>query len=125
MGVLGKARDKSYLRIYIQGPPLLLTSPRTQKLPGVQDSDKMQHCQKICSFKDELLDFPGGSVVKNPPVKAGDTDSLPGQGRFCMLRGNKAPAPQLLNPHSRALKSQLLKPAHLRACAQQLEKPLQ
>ena len=56
MGVLSKAADRSYLRIYIQGPPLLLTSPGTQKLPGVQGSDKTQHCQKICSFKDELLD---------------------------------------------------------------------
>ena len=81
MGVLSKAADRSYLRIYIQGPPLLLTSPGTQKLPGVQGSDKTQHCQKICSFKDELLDFPGGPVVKNPPVNAGDTDSIPGQGR--------------------------------------------
>ena len=26
-------------------------------------------------------DFPGGSVVKNPPAKAGDVDSIPGLGR--------------------------------------------
>ena len=26
-------------------------------------------------------DFPGGSVVKNPPVNAGDTGSIPGPGR--------------------------------------------
>ena len=25
--------------------------------------------------------FPGGSVVKNPPANAGDTDSIPGSGR--------------------------------------------
>ena len=25
--------------------------------------------------------FPGGSVVKNPPVNAGDSDSFPGLGR--------------------------------------------
>ena len=25
--------------------------------------------------------FPGGSVVKNPPANAGDTDSIPGTGR--------------------------------------------
>ena len=25
--------------------------------------------------------FPGGSVVKNPPAKAGDTGSVPGWGR--------------------------------------------
>ena len=26
--------------------------------------------------------FPGGSVVKNRPVSAGDMDSIPGWGRF-------------------------------------------
>ena len=25
--------------------------------------------------------FPGGSMVKNPPVKAGDAGSIPGSGR--------------------------------------------
>ena len=30
------------------------------------------------------MDFPGGSVVKNPPANAGDGDvgSIPGSGRF-------------------------------------------
>ena len=27
------------------------------------------------------LGFPGGSVIKNPPVNAGDTGSIPGLGR--------------------------------------------
>ena len=27
-------------------------------------------------------DFPGGSVVNNPPASAGDTGSIPGPGRF-------------------------------------------
>ena len=27
-------------------------------------------------------DFPGGTVVKNPPANAGDTGSSPGRGRF-------------------------------------------
>ena len=27
------------------------------------------------------MGFPGGSVVKNPPVSAGDADSVPGLGR--------------------------------------------
>ena len=33
-------------------------------------------------------DFSGGPVVKNLPSKAGDTGSIPGLGRFHMLRGN-------------------------------------
>ena len=28
-----------------------------------------------------LGDFPGDTVVKNPPVNAGDMDSIPGPGR--------------------------------------------
>ena len=27
------------------------------------------------------MGFPGGSAVKNPPVNAGDTGSIPGSGR--------------------------------------------
>ena len=75
-------------------------------------------------------DFPGGTVVKNPPAHAGDTGSLPGLGRSHMPQSNKAHAPQLLNLHSRAREPQLLSPrattteAHTpRACARQQEKP--
>ena len=40
------------------------------------------------SFKDERKDFPGGTVVKNPPANAGDTGSSPGPGRSHMPRSN-------------------------------------
>ena len=30
--------------------------------------------------KINFRDFPGGTVVKNPPSNAGDTGSIPGQG---------------------------------------------
>ena len=41
------------------------------------------------SFKNHLFrDFPGGAVVKNPPVNAGDTGSSPGPGRSHTLRSN-------------------------------------
>ena len=30
----------------------------------------------------ELIGFPGGLVVKNLPANAGDSDSIPGPGRF-------------------------------------------
>ena len=32
--------------------------------------------------------FPGGPMVKTVPADAGDTDSIPGLGRFCMSQGN-------------------------------------
>ena len=34
------------------------------------------------------LDFPGGTVVKNPPANAGDMGSIPGPGRSHMLWSN-------------------------------------
>ena len=33
-------------------------------------------------------DFPGGSVVKNPPANAGDMGSIPDLGEFHMLQSN-------------------------------------
>ena len=30
-------------------------------------------------FKNQVKGFPGSSVIKNPPVNAGDADSIPGQ----------------------------------------------
>ena len=35
-----------------------------------------------------VLDFPGGTVVKNPPANAGHTSLSPVLGRSCMPRGN-------------------------------------
>ena len=34
------------------------------------------------------MGFPDGAVVKNPPANAGDTGSIPGPGRYHMLRSN-------------------------------------
>ena len=36
----------------------------------------MDYCSVI--NKNEVMGFPGGSVVKNPPVNTGDMDSIPG-----------------------------------------------
>ena len=58
-------------------------------------------------------DFPGGTVVKNPPANAGDTGLSPGLGRSHMPRSNWARKPQLLSLCSRAHEPQLLKPACL------------
>uniref|UniRef100_A0A8C6BNX3 Uncharacterized protein n=1 Tax=Monodon monoceros TaxID=40151 RepID=A0A8C6BNX3_MONMO len=43
-----------------------------------------------CGWKDQLKAhyFPGGTVVGNPPANAGDTGSIPGQGRSCMPRSS-------------------------------------
>ena len=83
-------------------------------------------------MKRNRWDFPGGTVVKNPPANAGDTGSSPVPGRSHMPRSNWACAPQLLSLRSRALEPQLLSlcatttEAHApRAHAPQQEKPLQ
>ena len=48
------------------------------------------------------MGFPGGSVVKNPSVKAGDAGSIPGSGRS-LGEGNGNPLwyPCLENPMDR------------------------
>ena len=35
-----------------------------------------------------MRDFPGDTVVKNPPANAGDTGSSPGLGRSHMLQNS-------------------------------------
>ena len=39
-------------------------------------------------FKECVRNFPGGTVVTNPPANAGDTGSSPGHGRSHMPRSN-------------------------------------
>ena len=46
-------------------------------------------------MKASVQGLPGGSVVKNPPVNAGDTGSIPSQADLT-CRG--AAKPQLLSP---------------------------
>ena len=48
------------------------------------------------------MGFPGGSVVKNMPVKAGDAGSIPGSGRYPGEgNGNPLQYPYLENPMDR------------------------
>ena len=39
-------------------------------------------------FKEHVMDFSGGVVVKSPPANVGDTGSIPGPGRFHMPWSN-------------------------------------
>ena len=59
-------------------------------------------------------------MVKNLPAYVGDTDSIPDQGRSCMLWSNKAPGPKLLCSHAAIAKAH-----EPRTCALWQEKPLQ
>ena len=38
--------------------------------------------------KDKYRDLPGGTVIRNPPAKAGDAGSSPGPGRSHMPRSS-------------------------------------
>ena len=45
--------------------------------------------EKQCLIiKNDFGDFPGGTVVTNPPANAGDTGSSPGPGRSHMPQSN-------------------------------------
>ena len=43
--------------------------------------------QNYISLKSDVVDFPGGPVVKNSPANAGDMGSIPDPVRFHMLWG--------------------------------------
>ena len=43
---------------------------------------------RTCKLKKHKQDFPGGTVVRNPPVNAGDTGSSPGPGGSHMPRSS-------------------------------------
>ena len=49
-------------------------------------------------YKTRIWDFPDGPMAKNPPCNAGDTGSIPGQGRFHKPQGNRMHAPRLEIP---------------------------
>ena len=57
--------------------------------------------------------FPGDSVVKNLPAKAGDTGLIPDPGRSHMPQSNEAHVPQPLSLGFRAQELQLRKPRAL------------
>ena len=41
----------------------------------------MVECLEINNGNNVIMDFPGASVVQNPPVSAGDAGVIPGLGR--------------------------------------------
>ena len=43
----------------------------------MSNSESLRYFKRL---KRLFRDFPGGTVVKNPPPKAGDAGSIPGQG---------------------------------------------
>jgi len=62
--------------------------PHSQKKK--QNRKQKQYCNKLNKdFKNgPHWDFPGGPVVNNPPANGGDTDSIPGLGRFHLPQDN-------------------------------------
>ena len=66
--------------------------------------------RRLCSFCKTKADSLCGSVVKNPPASAADTDSIPGPGGSHMPQSSSARAPQLLSLLSRAREAQVLSP---------------
>ena len=54
-------------------------------------------CLIFLDSKRSNIGFPGGAVVENPPVNAGDTGPSPGLGRSHMPQSGEAHEPQLLS----------------------------
>ena len=86
-----------------------------------------------CNVKKFVWNFPGGTVVKNPPANAEGMGLIPGLGRSHMPRSNYAYQPVCHNCWACALEPvshncwahtpQLLKPMHPRAPVPQLLSP--
>ena len=60
-----------------------MTCPVSQEVSVVESSLLVSSC-----LRSSKQDFPGGPLVKNLPVNAGDMGSIPGQGRFHVPRGS-------------------------------------
>ena len=48
---------------------------------GVLGAGQGAHVMQYITISTGILDFPSGSVVKNPPANTGDVGSIPGSGR--------------------------------------------
>ena len=57
-------------------------------LVGMQNGVAIMDNIMVIPQKTKSRDFPGGTVVKNPPANAGDTGLSPGPRRSHMLRSN-------------------------------------
>ena len=55
---------------------------------GLYQTKKLLCSEENYYQNKKARDFPGGTVVKNPPAKAGDTGPSPGPGRSHMPRSN-------------------------------------
>ena len=53
-----------------------------------RDNYREQIWIKEVKYKNKMLGFPDGAVLKNPPANAGDVGSSPGPGRSHMSRSN-------------------------------------
>ena len=74
------------------------------------------------ALKKKVGVFPGASVVKNPPANVGDTDMIPGLGRFPQAMGKLSLGTTTIEPvHCRARVPQEEKPLEQEDCAPQLE----
>ena len=63
----------------------MLLARDATKHPAMQGTDPTT---RIIQSKMSVVGFPGGAVVENLPVNAGDTGSSPGLGRSHMPRSN-------------------------------------
>ena len=87
--------------------------------------DSLLQNMDIGTLKKYKRDFPGGAVDKNPTANAGYMGSIPGLGRSHLLWSNKADAPQLSSPCSRARVLQLLclYATNIEACVPRAQAP--
>ena len=92
-----KVREVGECRLHLDSIFLATTARITRQKPEVRRT------VTSVAENNQLRDFPGGLVVKNPPASAGDRGSMSDLGR-----SNKALASQLLSLCSRVREPRLL-----------------
>ena len=80
--------------------------PVTKNTPRI----KLQFLTAIINKMIQETGFRGGPVVKNTPLSAGDTSSIPDLGRSHVQQSKYSHVPQLLSLFSRTWEPQLLSP---------------
>ena len=78
LNIIKAIYDKSVVNVMLSGEKLKVCPLRSGTRQGCSLSPLL--------FSIVSEDFPGGAVVKNPPVSAGDIGLIPGSGRSHMLQ---------------------------------------
>ena len=109
---IGTSLMVQWLRLCSQGRGLEFNPWSGSQIPHATAKDPLCRNQDLAqpNKSNKYLDFPCGSVVKNPPANAGDVGLIPGRGRFQCPGTTKPMYHQYWAQEMQLLKSEFLEP---------------